>query len=106
MSGACRLITNELFSPERQLRLIEQYRVTHTMNATHQIVLLTKHERFNETDLSSWNNVMVSLNLNFFAYHEFIQRNIYRLAEVKFHSILKLNFRIAFQRQISLLVMA
>lgn len=53
LSGATRLITTEAFSPELQLRCIEKYKVTFTLNAPHQLVLMTKCERFAATNLSS-----------------------------------------------------
>lgn len=59
LSGATRIITTKLFSPELQLHFIEKYRVTFTMNATHQIVLISKNDRFKKTDLSSWKTLTV-----------------------------------------------
>lgn len=53
LTGAIRVITTEVFSPELQLRLIEQYKVTFTLNAPHQIVLIMKSDQFSKTDLSS-----------------------------------------------------
>lgn len=57
--GTIRLITTEPFTPELQLRLIEQYRVTFTFNATHQIILMTKSDQFHKTDLSSIKAILV-----------------------------------------------
>lgn len=51
--GATRIITTETYTPELQLRLIEQYKITCTFNSPHQMVLMTKSERISKTDLSS-----------------------------------------------------
>lgn len=53
LSGATRIITSDIFSPEVQLRLIEQYNVTFAFNAPHQVGLILKNERFTKTNLSS-----------------------------------------------------
>lgn len=53
MCGATRIITTEPYSPELQLRMIEQYKITNAVNAPHHLVLMMKNERFAETDLSS-----------------------------------------------------
>lgn len=53
LNGATRLITTEQFSPELQLRLIEKYKVTYMMNATHQIILILKSDLIRDADLSS-----------------------------------------------------
>lgn len=52
-SGATRIITTEVFSPELQLRMIEQYKVTFTINAPFQLVLMLKNEMFRKEDCSS-----------------------------------------------------
>lgn len=54
LTGATRIITTDIFTPELQLRLIEQYKITFTLNATHQIVLITKCDRFRTANLRSW----------------------------------------------------
>lgn len=54
LNGATRIITTQRFTPELQLHLIEKHRITYTLNATHQIALITKCERFRTADLSSW----------------------------------------------------
>lgn len=59
LSGATRIITTEIFSPELQLHMIEQYKVTFTLNAPHQIVLMMKNDHFNKTDLSSLKFLLV-----------------------------------------------
>lgn len=51
--GATRIITTEAFSPELQIRLIEQYQVTHILTSPHQTVLMMKSNRFNTADFSS-----------------------------------------------------
>lgn len=53
LNGALRIITTETFSPELQLRLIEQYKVTYTLNAPHHILLMMKCDHFHHTDISS-----------------------------------------------------
>lgn len=58
--GATRIITTEPFTPELQLRLIEKYKVTFSMNPPHQLMLMMKSHRFGETDLSSLRCVVVS----------------------------------------------
>lgn len=58
-SGATRIITQQRFSPELQLRLIERYKVTYAINATHQMVLLQKSEEIKAADLSSVKRLMV-----------------------------------------------
>lgn len=57
--GTIRLITTQPFTPELQLRLIGQYGVTFTFNATHQIILMTKSDQFHKTDLSSVKAILV-----------------------------------------------
>lgn len=59
LTGATRIITTETFTPELQLRLMDQYKITCTSNATHQIVLLTKCDRLRAANLSSWKYSMV-----------------------------------------------
>lgn len=59
LHGCTRIITTEPFSPELQLRLIEKYRVTFTLNATHQLALISKSDQFHKADLSSWRIQMV-----------------------------------------------
>lgn len=54
LTAAKRIITTAIFSPELQFRLIEQYKITFTLNATHQIVLITKSDRFRTANLTSW----------------------------------------------------
>lgn len=53
------MITTAAFTPELQLRLIEQYRVTFTFNSTHQIILITKSDQFHKTDLTSIKAILV-----------------------------------------------
>lgn len=57
--GATRIITTDTFSPELQIRLIEKYKVTYTMNAPHQILLMLKCDRFNSADFSSVKYMLV-----------------------------------------------
>lgn len=59
LTGATRVITTEPFSPELQLRLIEKYKVTFTLNAPHHIILMMKSDQFSKTDLSSLRLMMV-----------------------------------------------
>lgn len=59
ITGTTRLITIEPFSPELQLRFIEQYKVTNTLNSPYQITLMMKCDRFRETDLSSLKFVLI-----------------------------------------------
>lgn len=59
LNGALRIITTESFSPDLQLRMIEQYQVTYTMNAPCHIVLMMKSDRFHHTDISSLKYVFV-----------------------------------------------
>lgn len=90
LSGATRLITTEPFSPERQLRFIQQYKVTFTMNASHQLVLMTKCEQFKNANLSSIKCVMVGgSKVPLHVKTEFIDRipnanicNVYGLTEL------------------------
>lgn len=58
-SGGCRIITTSIFSPDLQLRLIEQYKITLLLNATHQIALIMKSDRLKQTDLSSLKYVLI-----------------------------------------------
>lgn len=53
VGGSTRIIHKEDFSPELQLRLIEKYKVTLTVNAAHQIVLMSKCVDLTTRDLSS-----------------------------------------------------
>lgn len=57
--GATRIITTEAFSPELQIRLIEQYKVTSVLNAPHQIVLMMKSDYFAKADFSSVKYLLV-----------------------------------------------
>lgn len=57
--GALRIITTEIFSPELQIDLIERYKVTFTLNASHQLTLMMKCDRFKTADLSSLKYVLV-----------------------------------------------
>ena len=59
LNGATRLITTKPFDPELQFNLIEKYRVTYTLNAAHQIVLMTKCDQFSTADLSSMKCLMI-----------------------------------------------
>lgn len=59
LCGATRIITTETYSPELQLRLVEQYKVTFALNAPHQLVLMMKCDQFAKTDLSSLKFQMV-----------------------------------------------
>lgn len=54
LNGGTRIITTQRFTPELQLELIKKYRISYTLNASHQIALITKCERFHTADLSSW----------------------------------------------------
>lgn len=53
LCGATRIITSHGFSPELQLRLIEKYKATFTLNAPLHILLMMKCDRFSKTDISS-----------------------------------------------------
>ncbi|KAG4067927.1 hypothetical protein HA402_010613 [Bradysia odoriphaga] len=53
LCGATRIITTDSFTPEFQLKLIEQYKVTYIFNAVHQVALMMRSDRFKQTDLSS-----------------------------------------------------
>lgn len=53
LNGATRIITTKPFNAELQLQLIENYKVTFAWNAPHQAISITKHDRFNQSDLSS-----------------------------------------------------
>lgn len=53
MCGATRIITTDAYSPELQLRLVEQYKVTWALNASHHLLLMLKNKNFSTTDLSS-----------------------------------------------------
>lgn len=53
IKGSTRIITMENYSPELHLRLIEQYKVTLGLNAPTHLTLVSKCERFHQTDLSS-----------------------------------------------------
>lgn len=53
LSGSTRIITTETFSPELQLRLIEDYKVTFALNAPYQLNLLVTNDGFLKSDLSS-----------------------------------------------------
>ncbi|XP_037037635.1 4-coumarate--CoA ligase-like 7 [Bradysia coprophila] len=53
MNGATRIITTQSFTPELQLRLIEQYRVTYLLNLPIQLTNLLKSDRLATADLSS-----------------------------------------------------
>lgn len=59
LCGATRIITTETYSPELQLRIVEQYKVTFALNAPHQLVLMMKCDQFAKTDLSSLKFQMV-----------------------------------------------
>lgn len=51
--GATRIITNQVFSPELYLRLIEKYRATFAFNAPYQIGLILNHPNLPTAKLSS-----------------------------------------------------
>ncbi|XP_031639321.1 4-coumarate--CoA ligase 1-like [Contarinia nasturtii] len=53
LNGSTRIITTDAYAPELQLRFIEQYKVTVTMNAPHHLTLMLKSAAFAKTDLSS-----------------------------------------------------
>lgn len=57
--GGCRIQTTHIFSPDLQLRLIEQYKITATINATHQIAMMMKSDRFKQAGLSSLKYVLI-----------------------------------------------
>lgn len=59
MRGATRIITTDVFTPELELRLIEQYKVTLTLNTPNQVVLMMKSSNFSKTDLSHLKYVLV-----------------------------------------------
>lgn len=51
--GATRIITNQVFSPELHLRLIEQYKATFAFNAPYQVGLILNHPNLTTANLSS-----------------------------------------------------
>lgn len=51
--GATRIITKQKASPELQLRLIEQHKITHIFNGTHHMILLVKCKALEKANLSS-----------------------------------------------------
>lgn len=51
--GTTRIITTDIFSPEFEFHLIEQYKVTIALNLPHQIILMMKSNNFSKTNLSS-----------------------------------------------------
>ncbi|XP_031624825.1 luciferin 4-monooxygenase-like isoform X2 [Contarinia nasturtii] len=53
INGATRIQTSESWTPELQLRLIEKYRVTFLPIAIQQVILMTKLEHFDQSDVSS-----------------------------------------------------
>lgn len=53
ISGSKRIITKQRFSPEVQLRLIEQYKATLMLNVTHQMIFMLRCEKIQNTDLKS-----------------------------------------------------
>lgn len=57
--GAMRIITKQSFSPEFQLRLIEQYKVSFCVGPPYHLTLLLKSEAIKKTDLSSVKCYMV-----------------------------------------------
>lgn len=59
MRGATRIITTDIFSPELELRLIEQYKVTLALNTANQAVLIMKSDNFSKTDLTHLKYVLV-----------------------------------------------
>lgn len=59
LHGSTRIITTDAFSPELQLQLIEKYKVSFTLNAPYQIILMMKNDQFNKTDLSSLKYLLV-----------------------------------------------
>lgn len=59
LGGETRVFTTNYFTPEEQIRMIEQHKVTFTVNAPHQIVQMIKCDRFNEANFSSVKYLMV-----------------------------------------------
>lgn len=59
LNGATRITTAQEFTPELQLRLIEQYRVTYVNNPTTYMVATMKCARLRETNLSSVKTFLV-----------------------------------------------
>lgn len=59
INSATRIITTDVFSPELLLRLIEQYKVTFSFNASHQLILTGKKKDLQHRDLSSVNKWLV-----------------------------------------------
>lgn len=51
--GATRIITTQVFSPELQLRIIEQYKATFAFNAPYQVGLILNHPKLATADLTS-----------------------------------------------------
>lgn len=51
--GATRIITNQVFTPELYLRLIEQYKATSAFNAPYQIGLILNHPNLPTANLTS-----------------------------------------------------
>lgn len=58
--GATRIITTEQFTPDLQLRLIEKYKVSFTLNTSIEIALMVKCDQFHLTDLSSIKYALVT----------------------------------------------
>lgn len=59
LNSATRIITTEAFSSDLLLRLIEKYKATHLLNASHQLILTVKNEHLQCSDLSSVKNWFV-----------------------------------------------
>lgn len=59
LNGATRITTTQEFTPELQIRLIEQYHVTYVNNPTTYMIAMMKCDRFNGADLSSVKTFLV-----------------------------------------------
>lgn len=66
LNGATRVITKQKFSPELQLRLIEQYHISFILNAAHQMVMMTKCKAIEQANLKSLKYYLVGGSKVFF----------------------------------------
>lgn len=53
LTGGTRILVTGTFSPEKQLHLIERYKVSNMVCSPHQVVLMMNNDRFGKTDFSS-----------------------------------------------------
>lgn len=62
LNGSTRIITTRPFTPELELHLIEQYRVTYAMNLPIQLTQILKCDQLSTTDLSSVRIILAAGN--------------------------------------------